>query len=56
MINREYKVLFIHVIKTGISIATALKHEAKQNHSRASKIKKTLERCMNSYFKFAFCS
>tara|TARA_B100002019_G_scaffold216392_1_gene188982 strand:- start:1022 stop:1555 length:534 start_codon:yes stop_codon:yes gene_type:complete len=56
MINHEYKVLFIHVIKTGgISIATALNMEQKQNHSRASKIKKEVgESVWNCYYKFSF--
>jgi len=56
MINHEYKVLFIHVIKTGgVSIATALNMEQKQNHSRASKIKKEVgESVWNYYCKFSF--
>ena len=56
MINDKYKVIFVHVIKTGgVSIATALGMKKKQYHKSASKIKKELgENIWNEYFKFTF--
>ncbi len=56
MINDKYKVIFVHVIKTGgVSIATALGMKQKQYHKSASKIKKELgENIWNEYFKFTF--
>jgi len=56
MINHEYKVLFIHVIKTGgTSIATALNMDRKQYHIPATTVRKLVgEGIWADYFKFAF--
>jgi len=56
MINHEYKVIFVHVIKTGgISVATALKMRDKQCHKPADVIRKEVgENMWNDYFKFTF--
>ena len=56
MINHQYKVIFVHVIKTGgVSIATALGMKRTNYHKSASQIKKKLgENIWNEYFKFTF--
>ncbi len=56
MINHKYKVIFVHVIKTGgVSIATALNMDNKQYHASASKIRKRVgDDIWNDYFKFTF--
>ena len=56
MINYKYKVIFVHIIKTGgVSIATALNMNAKHYHEPATTIRKVVgEDIWSDYFKFTF--